>query len=248
MPSEPQLAAQASGVGASPSSSPKEHPLSIALSRSSIRYGAVTLAVIAALALAGCGSASSSSRSVAASVTTSTSNTVYSPSSTTATSIDALGRTSPSGGVTSRDGHFVAVIPAGFRNATESAQGGPFNILYLAMGPRAGAFTSNINVVRGSSAGLTDIDAIVRDELRGIKRLLPDARPISSPEPVTVGGEPARELDYAHGPTTQLLHVRQVIVEHRGWIYVITYTASSTTYAAGRPSLAEVISSWRWTS
>ena len=79
----------------------------------------------------------------------------------------------------------MAVIPAGFRNAIASARGGPINVLYLAIGPRTEGFATNINVVRDRSAGVTNLDAVVRDELRGLKRLLPEIRPISSPEPPT---------------------------------------------------------------
>lgn len=223
--------------------------MTIALSRSSIRYGAAALAVTAALALAGCGSSSSSSSSVAASRTTTTSassNTTASSSGATSSSTIASSTASRSVGVTSSDGRFVAAIPAGFRNATASAQGGPINILYLAVGPRTGSFTTNINVVRESSAGLTDINAIIRDELKGLKRVLVENQRISSPQPTTVDGEPARVIDYVHGSASQLLHLRQVIVEHQGWIYVITYSARSTAYTASLPALAQVISSWHW--
>lgn len=223
--------------------------MSISLFRSSMRYVTAALTVTAALALAGCGSSSSSSSVVAASTTrtTSTASNTTASSSTKAGSI-AKSSTTSSAGVTSSDGRFVAVIPAGFRNATASAQGGPFNILYLAVGPRTRGFATNINVVRESAAGLTDLNAIVRDELKGLERLQPDTHPISSRASVPVDGAPARVLDYVHGPATQLLHLRQVIVEHRGWIYVITYTAPSSTYAASLPALAQVISSWHWTS
>jgi hypothetical protein len=219
--------------------------MSIALSRSSIRYGAVALATTAALALAGCGSVASSSRSAAASPTTpaaTSSNTTAMPASLRSRST----RTSSSGRVTTSGGGFSAVLPAGFRNATASAQGGPINILYLATGPRAAGLTTNINVVRQRSGGVTDMNAIVRAELRGLRLVLPQTLRISTPEPVTVGGESARALDYLYGPATRRLHLRQVIVEHQGWIYVITYTASSTGYTASLPALAHVISSWRW--
>lgn len=220
--------------------------MSLPFSRSSIRYCAVALTVTAALALAGCGSSSSSSSVAASAKTTSTSsNTTASGSAKTSSTVAS--RTTPSpAGVTGSDGRFVAAIPTGFKNELASAQGGPFNLLYLAVGPRAGAFTANINVVRESSAGLTDINAIVRVEVKGIKRLLPEARTISSPQPATVDGEPARVIDYLNSSGAALLHVRQVIVEHRGWIYVVTYTASSTMYTANLSALTQVISSWHW--
>jgi hypothetical protein len=148
--------------------------------------------------------------------------------------------------VTSGGRGFVAAIPAGFRNATASAQGGPVNILYLATGPRVHALRTNINVVREPSGGVTDMNAIVRAELKGLRVMLPGTIRISTPEPVTVAGEPARVLDYQYGPATRRLHLRQVIVEHAGWIYVITYTASSSGYAASLPALTQMINSWRW--
>lgn len=90
------------------------------------------------------------------------------------------------------------------------------------------------------------MNAIVRAELRGLRVMLPETLRISTPESVTVGGEPARAVDYQYGPATRRLHLRQVITEHGGWVYVITYTASSTGYAASLPALAHVIGSWRW--
>lgn len=222
---------------------PKEHPVSISLSPSSIRYGAVALAAAAALALAGCGSSSSTS----ATTTTSSSNATA-PSGAKMASMVTSKTMSTTAGVTSTDGRFVAAIPAGFKNAVAAMQGGPINTLYLAAGPRRGGFTTNINVVRDSSAGVTDINAIVRAELSELKRVLPQVRPLSSPQPVTVGGEPARSVDYLYGSTTPALRLRQVMVAHRGWTYVVTYTAPATTFTADLPALAKVISSWHWTS
>ena len=220
--------------------------MTIALSRSSIRYSAVALAATAALALAGCGSSSPSSRSLAASAPTHTS-TSSNPTPTTASLTTVSAKTPSSGRAASTDKGFVAAIPAGFRNATAPAQSLPIKTLYLAMGPRASGLTTNINVVRESSEGMTDINAVVRAELKGIRLVLPDARQFSTPESVTVAGEPAQAVDYVYGSATRLLHLRQVIVEHEGWTYVITYTSSSTGYQASLPALAQVISSWRWT-
>jgi len=208
--------------------------VTIALSRSSIRYSAVALAATAALALAGCGSSSPSSRSLAASAPTHTS-TSSNPTPTTARLTTLSAKTSSSGRAANTDKGFVAAIPAGFRNATAPAQSLPIKTLYLAMGPRASGLTTNINVVRESSEGMTDINAVVRAELKGIRLVLPDARQFSTPESVTVAGEPAQAVDYVYGSATRLLHLRQVIVEHGGWTYVITYTASSTGYQASLP-------------
>ena len=221
--------------------------MSIAPSRSSIRYVAVALPATVALALAGCGSSasSSSSHSVAASPTT-TAETSSNPAAKPVSLTTASPTTSPERRMISRGKGFVAAIPSGFRNATASAQGGPINVLYLATGPRVASLTTNINVVREPSHGATDIDAITRAEVSGIKLTLSETLRISAPKPLTVAGEPARAVDYQYGPATRRLHLRQVIVEHAGWIYVITYAASSKGYAASLPALAQVIHSWRW--
>lgn len=226
--------------------------MNIALSPSSVRGCGLALAATAALALAlaGCGSSPASSRLAAApaTATTSTSSNATAAGSTKMTSIATSKTTSTSDGVTSTDRRFVAAIPAGFRNAVAATQGAPINTLYLALGPRRGGFTTNINVVRESAAGRIDINAVVAAELKGIKRVLPQVRPISSPAPVTVAGEPARVVDYLYDAPTPHLRLRQVMLEHQGWIYVVTYTAPATAYTADLPALAQMISSWHWTS
>src|ERR1700736_5230316 len=87
---------------------------------------------IAAVFATGCGGGSSNSTS--GSLTQASSSQTVTPSS--------------AANVTSRDGRFATVTAAGFTDATSSAQGGPFNVLYLALGPRSGGFTTNINVIR----------------------------------------------------------------------------------------------------
>jgi hypothetical protein len=147
---------------------------------------------------------------------------------------------------TSADGRFATVTPAGFVNETAAAQGGPFNVLYLAVGPRSGGFRPNINVVRERSGGLTDMNTIARAELSGIKRFFPDARQLSSVVPVTVDGEPGRTVDYSNRVSGHLLFHRAVFVERRGWVYSVTYTASLATHAASEHALEGVISAWTW--
>lgn len=139
------------------------------------------------------------------------------------------------------------MTPPGFTNSTASAQGVSFIAVYAAAGPRSGGFTTTINIGRVSSAGLTDVYSIARLEVNSVERSDSSAHGFSPLEPVTIDGEPALAVDYLSSQTGRLLHNRQVIVEHGGWVYTATYSAPATTYAARVAALSQLISTWRWT-
>jgi hypothetical protein len=166
----------------------------------------------------------------------------HSSSTRTTTSTTTAGRT-----VVSRDKAFETVTPRGFSDATNSAQGVALRVLYLAIGPIANRFATNINVVHEPSRGLTNPDTIVAFELSAIRRLEPRAHSFSQPQAVTVGGSPARSVDYLNTPAgSRVLHQRQVFVQHRNSIYTITYTALPAAYATSIGAMDEVLKSWSW--
>jgi hypothetical protein len=139
------------------------------------------------------------------------------------------------------------VIPAGFVDATSSVQSGVANVQYLAVGPRHHSFATNINVVREPAQGRSDMNQIVGLELATIKRLAPQAGSFSNVTRPTVGGEPARAVDYLNTPTgNRVLHQRQVFVVHGRWIYTITYSALPSAYVADVGALDAVTTAWRW--
>jgi hypothetical protein len=183
------------------------------------------IAVIAAALVAGCGGSSHSSSS-----------------DTTSTSTTTSGQA-----VTSTDNSFATVTPLGFSDATSSSQASALKVLYLAIGPRANGFATNINVVREPSHGLTDPSTIANAELASIKRLEAKAHSFSPLQSVTVGGEAAKSVDYLNTPAgTRELHQRQVFVQHGGSIYTITYTALPDAYAASAGAMDQVLKSWTW--
>jgi hypothetical protein len=187
--------------------------------------GAVVMC-LTAIVLSGCGGGSRSSAGVT--------------STPTATSASTRAAT---GVAPSTTGGFITVVPPGFTDATRLAHGGPINFRYLAVGPRR----TNINVVREPVRGVTDMNVIARAELRTLKRILPKAHGFSPVATMTVGGYQARSVDYLNSPAGQVLHQRQIFVAHGGWVYVITYTALPTLYAAHLGALNKVIAGWRWT-
>jgi hypothetical protein len=192
----------------------------------------IALLVVSVFVIAGC-----SSSTVFGSKPTSTH-----AGSTSQTSVRAA-----SGTVKSTDGRFQTVIPAGFVDATSSVRSGVADVQYLAIGPRHDSFATNVNVVREPAQGRSDIDQIVGLEIATIKRLAPQARSFSQVTSLTVGGEPARAVDYRNSPTgNRVLHQRQVFVAHAGWIYTITYSAIPGAYNANVEALDAVTAAWRW--
>lgn len=146
----------------------------------------------------------------------------------------------------STDGKFSTIIPTGFSDATSSAQGGPFNLLYLAVGPVVRTGRVNINVIRESARGRTDMDAIARAELAGIKSIEPGASRFSPVQALTVDGPAARAVDYFNPSAGHVVHQRQIFVAHGDRIYTITYTAPPEGYTANLSALDQVVREWLW--
>lgn len=168
-------------------------------------------------------------------------------SKTTKTGSTTTSTTTAAHTVTSRDRSFATVTPHGFSDATNTAQGSALKVLYLAIGPRLQGFATNINVVREPSHRLTDPSGIAAFEVSAIKRIERKAHTFSPLQPLTVGGRPARSVDYLGSPAgTRELHQRQVFVEHGGSIYTITYTALPASYAASAGAMDEVLKNWVW--
>jgi hypothetical protein len=204
--------------------------------------------ILSAAAIAGCGSKTTLLHTGSSSSSTS----AHSPAAKTtgsATTGSATTTTAPSGTVTSADGSFATVIPDGFANALSRVQGGPINIQYLAVGPRHDGFATNINVVHEVSHGQTNINTIAGLEIAGIKRLEPQAHQFSQVQSLTVGGQPARAIDYLSMPDKhRLLHQYQVFVANNGTIYTITYSALPSSYSDNLASVKQVTDGWHWLS
>lgn len=137
---------------------------------------------------------------------------------------------------------FATVIPPGFTDRTAAANGGAFNFAYFVLGPQR----TSINVVRGSSGGLTDMDVVVRLELQTVKRIFTSAHQFSSVGSLMIDGAPARAVDFLNSLAGRPLHQRQIYVVHGGHLYVITFTAAPSLFASETSSLDHVLAAWRW--
>jgi hypothetical protein len=201
--------------------------------------------ILSASAIAGCGSGTTllhkSSASSSTSTTTSSQSSSASGTSTTTTA--------PPGTVKSADGQFATVIPDGFANALSHVQSSPIKIQYLATAPSDNGFATNINVVAEPSRGQTSIDTITGLEVAGVKRAEPQAHQFSQVQSLTVGGQPARAIDYLSLPDKhRLLHQYQVFVVKDGTIYTITYSALPSSYSDNLASVKQVTDGWHWLS
>ena len=137
---------------------------------------------------------------------------------------------------------FATVVPSGFTDRTAAANGGAFNFAYFVLGPQR----TSINVVRGSSGGLTDMDVVVRLELQTVKRIFTSAHQFSSVGSLMIDGAPARAIDFLNSVAGRPLHQQQIYVVHGGHLYVITFSAAPSLYASETSSLDHVLAAWRW--
>jgi hypothetical protein len=160
--------------------------------------------------------------------------------------------------VTSTDGSFMTVIPAGFKDIIVKEPGALFNlpsIVYVVTGPRLHDYITGIDVVREPIdavrvpvGGRRDIDTIARAEVRAWTAGVPQSYGFSRLRALTVGGDPARAVAYFSRPppARHLLHVGAVVVAHGDSIYTITYATPSADYAAHAGPLDDVIRGWHW--
>jgi hypothetical protein len=120
-------------------------------------------------------------------------------------------------------------------------------VLLLAVGPRISGETININVIREQARGHRSVDDIAHLEVTGIRSLVREAHGFSSLRALTVGGTPARSVDYLGSPAGHVLHLAQVFILHNNWIYTVTYTALPSTYQAHLSALQQLLGGWVWT-
>jgi len=149
--------------------------------------------------------------------------------------------------VSAKDGGFRAVIPAGYSNGIATAAGKATEVEYLAIGPRAGGFATNLTVFRAPASG-QDVKAVADRALRQLAQrpsFLPKVSRLSSLRALTVDGESALAVGYVAKLRKSTRHY-QVFVVHGQWAYEINDVALPAQYAASLAHLDDVIRSWRW--
>jgi hypothetical protein len=145
-----------------------------------------------------------------------------------------------SGEVSAKEGEFHTVVPTAYENASESG-----SQLWV-RGPGEGGFQTSVIVVR-EHARKDDINSFARRTVRLMSRA---ARRISPLETLTVDGVPALAVSYTEtgGGATEgkEIHVRQVMVKHGAWIFLIRDLALPKQYPASLEAQDEVIHNWHW--
>jgi hypothetical protein len=153
-------------------------------------------------------------------------------------------KTLPVGGTTgevsAREGEFRTIVPPVYVSEGEAP------VQYWARGPEEAGFVTSILVARerAPKGGLNAYARLIyRNPRHTVSRL-------SRPPALRVDGVPALAVDYFESGTgTQagkVQHVRQVMVQHGPWIFLIRDFALPNQYAASLEALDEVISHWRW--
>ena len=200
-----------------------------------MRPSRISHAVLIALLVAACGG--SGSRPAA-------------PAKASTTTVGAQGAeagvnqaASSSGRVTSSDGSFQTVIPAGFQDAR--GQESVINALYLVVGVPHMA----IDVVRARAPANVNLTQFADDGLQGLKRISPYNQDFSQITSLTVAGAPARSFSYVgRTPDGRTAVEAQINVLHDGWAYGIDGSAPSNRFKAIQAAIGRVLANWHWTS
>jgi hypothetical protein len=142
--------------------------------------------------------------------------------------------------VTAKSGVFRTVIPLGYRyNSGSQAQ-------YQASGPEEGGLSDSLVVTR-EPLRRGDMNTLARRTLRaaGHQR---NIHRLSGPSTQSVGGEPALAMGFYYLPAegTGEVHLRQVLVSHGEWVYLIHASAVTAQDATSLRALEELISNWHW--
>jgi hypothetical protein len=152
-------------------------------------------------------------------------------SSKSAKTVNSLGGTSRE--VTAKEGEFHTVIPQAYEHAAEAP------VQYWARGPEENGFRTSVIVVR-EAVRKGDINAYARRIVRAARRA---ARRISPLQALSVDGVPALAVEYVTEGTQR---VRQVMVKHGSWVFLIRDFALPKQYPASLEALDEVIRNWHW--
>jgi hypothetical protein len=206
------------------------------------------MAIVAAvLLLCACGSSSGGGASTTNKSSVTGAAARAGGSTTTTGTATAHSTTSGEQAVSALHGGFHTVIPKGYMNEIAAGGGGANGAEYRALGPKVGGSVSNLTVFRVAADG-SNVAALVRRALRNLVNrpsFFPKARGISSPQTLSIDGEPALGASYRTvARKTRRYHVLFVI--HRTWAYEISDAAASAGYAASLRALDAVIRSWRW--
>jgi hypothetical protein len=141
--------------------------------------------------------------------------------------------------VSAKEGEFRTIIPQAYANTESAGQ-------YWARGPEENGFVTSLLVVR-ERAGKGGINAYARRTVRAAHRT---ARRVSHLQALSVDGVRGFAVDYfVAGVGTTLgkeQHVRQVMVQHGPWVFLIRDFALTKQYAASLEALDEVIRNWHW--
>lgn len=142
--------------------------------------------------------------------------------------------------VAAKSGAFRTLVPLAYTyNSGSQAQ-------FQASGPEEGGLADSLVVVR-DPLRLGDMNTLARRTLRAAAHQRSIHR-LSGPSTQSVGGEPALAVGFYFLPAegTAEVHLRQVMVSHGGWVYIIRASAVTTQDARSLRALEELISNWHW--
>ena len=135
-------------------------------------------------------------------------------------------------------------------------QAADYTIDALATGETIDAFATNVNVVTTAAPDDVDLDEIADASLGQLEEQLgalgigedTSVEVTSEPAETTVGGEEARQYDFATSAAEQSFAQRQIVTIRDDTAYTITFSVADGAFDEQVASFAAMIESWEWDS
>jgi hypothetical protein len=138
-------------------------------------------------------------------------------------------------------------LPSGWSDRTSqiSNQDNPIRFDSVFVASYDDGFRTNVSVVRQKAPAGLGLDAVARASQRQTRDVY-GAGGFEPPRPTSVGGAGARAYTYLLRARKQRLRGKQLIAEHDGRFFYITFTARRGAYERRHGEFEAILRSWRW--
>lgn len=141
-------------------------------------------------------------------------------------------------------GTFSFAVPPGWSRLEGSSPLAAVRSEAAVAGPRTRGFRDNINVVSQAAPSSLTARSAAQQTLTALRAK--GYTLLTSPTAGTVAGEDAEAYGWSLPARQQSLTQVQVVTVHDGRAYFVTLSATGEDAAGLRPTLRQVLWSWRW--
>jgi hypothetical protein len=144
-------------------------------------------------------------------------------------------------------GSYEVDLPSGWSDRTRqiSNQDNPIRFDRVFVTSYEDGFRTNVSVVRQRKSGGVSLDAVAKASQRQTRDVY-GASGFKPPRSTKVDGEDARAYTYLLRAKKKRLRGEQVIAEHGGRFFYITFTAQGSAYERRLSEFEQMLGSWHW--